>query len=144
MNKILATKQEGSDAVESCSSKAPDFQITGMILKCCFEIMDELGCGFLESVYRNALFFSLQEKGLTAEVEKIFEVYFKKQKIGLYIADLVVENTVVIELKCVKCLLPEHQAQTINYLKASNIPIGLLINFGQGKLEYKRLYRPIV
>ncbi|HXF29447.1 MAG TPA: GxxExxY protein, partial [Chlamydiales bacterium] len=82
MNKILATKQEGSDAVESCSSKAPDFQITGMILKCCFEIMDELGCGFLESVYRNALFFSLQEKGLTAEVEKIFEVYFKKQKIG--------------------------------------------------------------
>ena len=138
MNNVVTTTQEKWNTTE-----ASNFQITGMILKCCFEIANELGCGFLESVYQHALFIALQEKGLHIEIEKSFEVYFREQKIGLFFADLVVENAVVVELKCVKCLLPEHSAQTINYLKASNIPVGLLVNFGQGKLEYKRLYRPI-
>jgi PD-(D/E)XK nuclease superfamily len=74
--------------------------------------------------------------------EQAFEVSFRSHKIGKYIADLIVENRIIIELKCCKVLLPEHQAQLINYLKASERPVGLLVNFGNPKLEYKRLHHP--
>ena len=121
----------------------PYAPLTGSILNCCFDIINELGCGFLEAVYKNALLLALQQKGLSVQVEKVFEVYFRQQKVGRYIADLVVENTIVVELKCCKCLLPEHQAQTINYLTASKLPVGLLVNFGHKDLEYKRVYRPL-
>ena len=104
--------------------------------------MNELGIGFLESVYKNALFFALREKGLLVETEKTFEVYFKRQKVWLYKADIVVENLIIIELKCCKNLLPEHQAQVINYLVASNLPVGLLVNFNNKQLDYKRLHHP--
>jgi GxxExxY protein len=124
------------------SHKLPHFELTATILKCCFIVIDELGCGFLESVYKNALAVTLQQERLNVSKEKSFQVFFREHKIGHYIADLIVENTVIIELKCCKSLLPEHQAQTINYLKVSNIPIGLLVNFGQKKLEYKRLHHP--
>src|SRR5262245_39383490 len=100
--------------------KLPHSQLSSSILRSCFEVMNELGIGFLESVYKNALFFALRDKGLLVESEKSFEVYFKRQKVGLYKADIVVENLVVIELKCCKSLLPEHQAQLINFLVASN------------------------
>jgi GxxExxY protein len=106
-------------------------------------VMNELGIGFLESVYKNALFLALREKGLLVQTEKTFEVYFKRQKVGLYKADIVVENLVVVELKCCKNLLPEHQAQVINYLTASNLPVGLLINFNNKQIDYKRLHHPI-
>jgi len=123
--------------------KLPHFQLSSEILGSCFEVMNELGIGFLESVYKNALFFSLREKGLSVEVEKCFKVYFKGQKVGFYKADIIVENLIVVELKCCKCLLSEHQAQVINYLVASNLPVGLLVNFNHKKLEYKRLHHPI-
>lgn len=105
--------------------------------------MQELGCGFLESVYKNALVIAQKQKGLKLNVERSFEVFFRHQKIGLYTAELVVEETVIVELKCCKCLLPEHQAQTINYLAAADLPVGLLINFGHRNLEYKRLHHPL-
>ena len=70
----------------------PHSQLSSVILGSCFEVMNELGIGFLESIYKNALFFALKEKGLFVETEKSFEVYFKKQKVGLYKADIVVEN----------------------------------------------------
>src|SRR5215470_17868306 len=105
--------------------RLPHYQLSSAILRSCFEVMNELGIGFLESVYKNALFFSLREKGLFVETEKSFEVYFKRQKIGLYKADIIVENLIIVELKCCKNLLPEHQAQVINYLAASSLPVGL-------------------
>ena len=74
--------------------------------------------------------------------EQKYEVVLRKQKIGKYIANLVVENLIIVELKCCKILPPEHQAQVINYLKASDLPVGLLVNFGNQKLEYKRLHHP--
>ncbi len=119
------------------------FELTEAILKSCFEVMNDLGIGFLESVYKNSLFVSLREKGLEIIIEKSFVIFFHEKKVGHYIADLIVNNTVVIELKCVENLLPEHQAQTINYLKASNLPIGLLVNFGKPKLQFKRLFHPL-
>jgi len=107
--------------------EVPHSEITEIILGCSFDVMNELGIGFLESVYKNALVIALREKGLKVEVEKRFQVIFRGQKIGLYIANLVVGETVVVELKCCEKILPEHQAQTINYLKASGVFVGLLV-----------------
>ena len=120
----------------------PHSAISKNIICCCFEIMKELGSGFLENVYKNALFIAMKQKGLNVLSEQVFEVTFRNHKIGKYIADLVVDNVIIVELKCCKTLLPEHQAQVINYLKASGIPVGLLVNFGNPKLEYKRLHHP--
>ncbi len=104
--------------------------------------MKELGSGFLENVYKNALYVALKQQELDVQTERKYEITFRKHIIGTYIADLVIDNLVVVELKCCKVLLTEHQAQVINYLKASEIPIGLLVNFGNQKLEYKRLHHP--
>jgi GxxExxY protein len=120
----------------------PHSDISEKIIGCCFEVMKELGSGFLENVYKNALFLAMKQKGLSVSVEQAFEVSFRGHKIGKYIADLTVENLIIVELKCCKVLLPEHQAQLINYLKASEKPVGLLVNFGSPKLEYKRLHHP--
>jgi GxxExxY protein len=117
-------------------------ELTKIILGCCFDVINELGSGFLESVYKNALIIAMREKELHVQVEKRFEVTFHKQRIGVYIADLIVNEKVIIELKCCEYLLPEHQAQLINYLKVSGLQIGLLVNFGKRKLDYKRLYHP--
>ncbi len=120
----------------------PHGELTGIILECCFEVMNELGAGFLESVYKNALLIALRQRGLAVQIEQTYEVYFRQHKVGLYKADIVVEGTVIVELKCCKCLLPEHQAQAINYLTAAKLPVGLLVNFGQKDLEYKRVRNP--
>ena len=112
------------------------------IIGCCFEVMKELGPGFLENVYKNALFIAMKQKGLNVLTEQVFEIVFRKLKIGKYIADLIVEDLIIVELKCCKTLLAEHQAQLINYLKASDKPVGLLVNFGHARLEYKRLHHP--
>lgn len=119
----------------------PHFELTGTILGCCFEVMRELGPGFHERIYKNALLIVMKQKGLQIEIEKPFEVIFRNNMIGRYNADLVVEKTVIIELKCCECLISEHQAQLFNYLKVSKLPIGLLINFRHSKLEYQRLHR---
>ncbi len=116
--------------------------LSELILKCCFDVIKELGSGFLESVYKNALFIALKQEGLLVDSEKSYEVFFRGVKIGLYRADLVVENKVVVELKCCENLSSEHQAQAINYLKSSGIPIALLVNFGNRKLQIRRLYHP--
>jgi len=119
--------------------KLPHFELTGSILNCCFEVMKELGPGFLENVYKNALLIAMREKGLQVEVERPFEVVFRGNVVGRYRADLVVEQIVIVELKCCENLGKEHQAQLFNYLKVSQLPIGLLVNFRRGKLEWKRL-----
>lgn len=117
-------------------------EVSEVIIGSCFEVMKELGAGFLENVYKNALLIAIQQKGLNVVAEQSFEVVFRGKNIGKYIADLIVENSIVVELKCCKSLLSDHQAQVINYLKVSGLPVGLLINFGNQKLEYKRLHHP--
>ena len=115
--------------------------LTGAIIGCSFEVINELGTGFLESVYEKALTIALKEAGLAVESQKSIQVHFRSKIIGEFYADLLVEEKVLVELKTVKTLLPEHQAQTINYLKATGIAVGLLINFGNPKLDYKRFTR---
>jgi len=118
----------------------PYSELTGSILNCSFEVMKELGPGFQERIYKNALLITLKQKGLRVETEQPFEVVYRDVVVGRYNADLVVEKTVIVELKCCESLVSEHQAQLFNYLKVSQLPIGLLINFRRRKLEYKRLH----
>ena len=115
--------------------------VTRQIIGEAFEVINELGSGFLESVYEKALTLALAQAGLTVECQKQIEVIFRGKNVGIFYADLLVENKVLIELKAVKAILPEHQAQIINYLNATGIQVGLLINFGNPKLEFKRFTR---
>lgn len=114
-------------------------EITEQILGAAFEVSKELGHGFLESVYEKALELALIQKGLRVERQVPIRVSFRGVEVGHFAADLLVAGTVLVELKAVKNLLPEHQAQVIHYLKATGMKVGLLINFGTPKIEYKRL-----
>ena len=116
-------------------------QITAIIIGCAFEVINELGAGFLESVYEKALVLALRQKGLLATTQHPVKVMFRSQCVGDFYADILVEEKVIVELKAVKSIVPDHQAQIINYLNATGIEVGLLINFGNQKLEYKRFTR---
>ena len=96
---------------------------------------------FFESVYKNALLIELEENGLSAETEVPINVYYNNVIVGEFRADIVVENAVVIELKATQHLTPIHEAQLVNYLTATGIEHGLLINFGSEKIEIKRKYK---
>ena len=115
--------------------------ITERILACCFEVARELGSGFLESVYEKALAMALSDAGLKVECQHPVRVLFRGRCVGEFAADLLVEDSVIVELKAVRALAPEHFAQTINYLNATGVDVGLLVNFGTPKLEYRRLHR---
>ena len=114
--------------------------ITQKIIASCFEIINELGSGFLESIYEKALLILLREKGFHVQNQVPLKVYFRDQIVGEFFADLLVEEKVILEIKAAKSLTPEHQAQIINYLKATGIKVGLLVNFGRQKFEFKRFY----
>ncbi len=116
-------------------------ELTENILGACFEVMNELGAGFLESVYEQALLIALRGRGLSAQSQVPISVQFRREKIGEFFADILVERKVILELKAAKSIAPEHQAQIINYLKATRIEVGLLINFGPAKLDYRRFHR---
>ena len=116
-------------------------ELTGKILEACFEVINELGSGFLESVYQRALTLALQQKGIEVKAQFPVSVSFRGQSVGQFLADLLVEEKVIVELKAVTALTGEHQAQVINYLKASGIEVGLLVNFGRPKLEYRRFHK---
>ncbi len=115
-------------------------ELTHTVIGTCFEVIKELGEGFLESVYENALIIALRQKGIKAEPQVPLKVRFGGEVVGEFNADVLVENVLILELKAVKALIPEHQAQLINYLKATGMQTGLLINFGGSRVEYKRLF----
>jgi GxxExxY protein len=115
-------------------------QITKRIIGCCFKIHKTLGPGFNEKVYHNALKLLFDKEGLPYESEKEFEIFFLNKKVGSFRADLVVQNEVIIEIKSLSGNIPIlFQHQLISYLKASDIHIGLLINFGNKSCQVKRL-----
>ncbi len=115
-----------------------DNDLTEKILGACFEVSNELGPGFLESVYKKALVIVLISMGIKAEEEVPLKVGFRGHSVGEFYADLLVDGRVIIELKAIKSLTGEHEAQLINYLKATGVKVGLLINFGKTKVEWKR------
>ena len=110
------------------------------IIGLCMEVHNELGHGFSEIVYKDALEIEFQENDIFYEREREFSITYKKHILKhSYCADLVVFGDIILEIKCVKSLLDEHISQVINYLKASDKKLGLLVNFAREKLEYKRL-----
>ncbi len=114
-------------------------EITSLILKSAFQIHNALGCGFLEKVYEKALICELKENKMDFETQKAYEIIYKSKNIGTYIADIVVENKIIVELKVVNFLTTIHKAQVLNYLKASGNEVALILNFAKPRLEYNRV-----
>ena len=114
-------------------------QITERIIGAAFEVSRGLGHGFLESIYQKALRHEMVLAGLKVLEEVSYQVRYRGQPVGAYIADLVVEDRVIVELKAVEKLAQPHVGQVLNYLKASNLPVGLLLNFGTPRLEIRRI-----
>jgi len=111
--------------------------LTEKIIKAYYNVYNELGYGFLEKVYENALMIELKSLGLNCERQKPISVSFKGYNVGEYFADIIVENKVIIELKAAEGLVEEHETQLLNYLRATEIEVGLLFNFGK-KPQFKR------
>jgi len=114
-------------------------ELTGEIIKAAFEVQNNLGCGFLERVYENALFQELKNCGLKAEKQKNLKVNYKGVEVGTYICDLLVEDKIIVEVKIADQILGIYQAQLMNYLKISGYRVGLILNFSKPRLEYKRI-----
>ena len=112
-------------------------ELTGKIIDCAFKVHSNLGFGFLENVYRNALMIELSKADLSPDMERRIQVNYDGQAVGDYVADIVVEDKVILGLKSVKELHPVHEAQLVNYLKATGMEVGLLINFGE-RVDVKR------
>ena len=113
-------------------------ELTRTISGCFYHVYNELGYGFLEKVYENALAISLRKASLTVGQQVPIDVYFEGQIVGRHEADLVVNAVVLLELKAARAIDPKHEAQLLNYLKATRYEVGLLLNFGSDKAELKR------
>ena len=113
-------------------------ELTYLINGAIFEVNHGLGGGFLEKVYENALLVELNERGLSAENQVPIKVKYKGKEVGAYFADIVVEDQILLEIKAVESLQKVHEAQLLNYLKATGYKIGLLVNFAHPKAEIKR------
>ena len=112
-------------------------EITEKIIKAFYKVYNTLGYGFLEKVYENAMVIELHKMGLLVSQQKKIKVYYENEEVGDYYADLLVENSVINELKASKSLSEADESQLINYLKATDIEVGLLLNFGK-KAEFRR------
>ena len=110
---------------------------TDIILKSFYKVYNNLGYGFLEKVYENALLYELRNQGLDCEKQKPIKVYYEQIQVGEYYADIIVNECIILELKAAESIAEEHEFQLINYLKATEIEIGLLLNFGKNP-EFKR------
>ena len=114
-------------------------EITQKIIGCAFEVSNTLGIGFVEKVYENALVHLIRKSGLKVVQQYPIKVTFDGILVGEFVADLLVEDRVLVELKAVSMLVNDHTAQALNYLRASGLELCLLINFGRTKVEIKRL-----
>jgi GxxExxY protein len=111
------------------------YKVVGLAM----QVHTELGYGFLEKVYENALMILLRENGVKAEQQIPIKVYFHSQIVGEYISDILVEDCIILELKAQDRIVESHKAQTLNYLKATGLKLAILVNFGKHRLEYERL-----
>jgi GxxExxY protein len=123
------------DDEENIIYKDLSYKITGLAL----EVHNELGCGFLEKVYENAMMMLFEREKIPARQQAPADVYFHEKVIGQYFADILVENKIILELKTVDVISNIHTAQVLNYLRATGIKLGIILNFGNPKFSYKRL-----
>jgi GxxExxY protein len=118
-----------------------DEELSAKVIGCAYRVGSSMGTGFLESVYQKCMQIELLNAGLTIEPQKKITVYYQDQIVGVYIADFLIESRLVVELKSVRLVSPVHELQSVNYLKATRINVGVLINFGERGVEIKRKHR---
>jgi len=114
-------------------------ELSRKVIGCCYEVSNTLGAGFLENVYENALSVELERQELAYRRQVPLEVYYKEEVVGRYQPDFLVADKLIVEIKAVSDLSGEHQAQLLNYLRATGLDIGLLVNFGRPRIQVKRL-----
>jgi len=114
-------------------------EITSNIIKSFYNVYNKLGYGFLEKVYENAMMIELEKQGLKCKNQVPIVVYYDNIIVGDYIADIIVNEKVIVELKAVKEIIPIHHVQLVNYLKATRIEVGLLLNFGVIPQQFRRV-----
>ena len=118
-------------------------EITEKIIGCAYRVYNQMGFGFLESVYEKCMLIELCRAGLRAEPQKAIQVHYGGEIVGEFVADLFVEDSIIVELKSVRRLAEAHEVQLVNYLVATGKPVGLLLNFGESKVEVRRKLRTL-
>ena len=116
-------------------------ELTEKIIGCSYRVYNRMGYGFLESVYEKCMMIELRKAGLLAEAQKPITVNYDGEVVGEFVADIVVEDTAILELKAVRRVVQAHEVQLVNYLVATGKPVGLLLNFAEQKVEVKRKVR---
>jgi GxxExxY protein len=132
------------DPIGSALAAREDFPfkpLTEKKIGAAFEVHKQLGSGFLEKVYENAMVRELVDRGLRIETQHAIAVSYKGHLVGSYFADILVENSVICEIKAIETLLPSHETQILHYLKATGTPVGLLLNVGSPRVQVKRKVR---
>ncbi len=116
-------------------------ELTEKIIGCAYQVYNKMGSGFLESIYEKCLLIELKNAGLHAEAQKQISVYYENQNVGDFTADIIVEGQIILELKSVQQIARAHEVQLVNYLTATKMDVGLILNFGEKKVEVKRKVR---
>jgi len=116
-------------------------KLTEKIIGCAYRVYNRMGFGFLESVYEKCMLIELNKAGLNADSQKPIKVYYDNEVVGDFVADIIVNDTIILELKSVRRIIRAHEVQLVNYLVATRRPVGLLLNFGERKVDVKRKIR---
>jgi GxxExxY protein len=116
-------------------------KLTERIIGCAYRVYNLMGFGFLESVYEKCMLIELKKAGLNADSQKPIKVYYENEIVGDFVADIIVNDTIILELKSVRRIISAHEVQLVNYLVATRKSVGLLINFGESKVDVKRKIR---
>jgi len=119
-------------------------ELTERIIGCAYRVYNRMGFGFLESVYEKCMLIELRKAGLNAESQKAITVYYENEIVGEFVADIIVNDTIILELKSVRRIIKAHEVQLVNYLVATGKPVGLILNFGERKVEIKRRIRELL
>ena len=118
-------------------------ELTEKIIGCAYRVYNTMGFGFLESVYEKCLLIELKKEGLKAESQKPITVYYRGEVVGEFVADIIVEDTIIVELKSVRRIINAYEIQLVNYLVATGKDVGLIVNFGESKVQIKRKVRQL-
>ncbi len=113
-------------------------ELTEKIIGCAYNVYNKMGFGFLESVYEKCMLIELHKAGLDVASQESITVYYDNEIVGAFTADIIVNDTVIVELKSVRQIINAHEVQLVNYLVATGKPVGLILNFGEGKVEITR------
>jgi len=119
-------------------------ELTERIIGCAYRVYNKMGFGFLESVYEKCMLIELRKANLDAESQKPITVFYENEIVGEFVADIIVNDTIILELKSVRRIVRAHEVQLVNYLVATGKPVGLILNFGERKVEIKRKIRELL